>query len=267
MTGAPEEGVIRRVTVALDPGRQGSTALGRALVLAERWQVELVALLIEDDTLLRLAALPFTREVRRDSGALDALEPDRLAATLRRRRDRLQRSLLELARTRNVSVTVQNLRGRWLTAALAVPDTDVLFLDLNGPGGASTLAGAALHRPLATRIRPVWVLYDDTPAARRALSLAAELSRPEAIDLVVLLCAATGPQAWRLQQSVNRLLGEPAEGVHYLPVGESELPGRIDAIRRQGGSLLVLPRSSPLLQEPGTAALLDSAGCPVVLVN
>lgn len=267
MASATEERTIRRVTVALDPGLRSGTALGRALVLAQRWRVELVALLIEDETLLHLAALPFTREVRRDSGALDALEPDRLAATLRRRRDRLQRSLLDLARARNVTVTVQSLRGRWLVAALAVPDTDVLFLDPTGPGGASTPAGAALHRPLAARTRPVWVLYDDTPAARRALTLAAELSRPEAIDLVVLLCAATGPQARALQRSVERLLDEPVEGVHYLPVAESELPDRIDAVRRQGGSLLVLPRSSPLLQEPGTAALLDSAGCPVVLVN
>ncbi len=259
-----EDWVIHRVMVALEPGRQSLAALSGALLLAERRHAELVALLIEEEALLQLAALPFTREVLRGSGTLGPLDADRLAITWRRGRDRLHRELLDLARARNVAVTVQSVRGHWLAAALEAHDMDVLFLGVTGQAGVSVLTR---RRGPAIRPRPVWVLYDDSAAARRALLLAGELSRPEAIDLIVLVRGESAEQSWQLRREIDPLLGESATGVHYRPVVDADLPGQLDAVRRQGGSLLILPRSSPLLQQPSTLAMLDSVGCPVVLVR
>lgn len=259
-----EPGSIRRVLVALDPNRESMAALSSALLLADCRRVELVALLIEDEALLQLAALPFIREVRRDSGTLDPLDRERLAATLRRSLDKLQRSLLDSARARNLRVSVQTLRGRFPTVALDMLDTDVLVFGMSRHSGVSLAAGITRLR-LPPRPQPIWVLYDDSPAARRALALAEELARPETMNPMVLLHAATGDTARRMQDRLVR--NTDGSSGQYLPVTDAELPTRLDAIRRQGCRLLVLPRSSTLLQHPDTLTILDGVGCPVVLVN
>ena len=64
------EPVIRRILVAVDASTHSLAALEAASVLAEVLNAELVGIFVEDINLLRLAGLPFAREVRYQS-ALD----------------------------------------------------------------------------------------------------------------------------------------------------------------------------------------------------
>ena len=56
-------GSIKRILVALDASAANRTALQTAALLASELQAELQALFVEDINLLRLAELPFAREV------------------------------------------------------------------------------------------------------------------------------------------------------------------------------------------------------------
>lgn len=67
---------IERVVVRLDAVSDSMAAITEAAGLAARWQATLQGLFVEDEALLRLAALPFAREVGATgaSGGLGSLE-------------------------------------------------------------------------------------------------------------------------------------------------------------------------------------------------
>ena len=66
--------VIRRILVALDASRHSLAALEAAAELAARLKAELVGLFVEDIDLLRLAGLPFAREIRYPSAIIQQLD-------------------------------------------------------------------------------------------------------------------------------------------------------------------------------------------------
>ena len=63
MNAREHEIVIQRILVALDASPHSQAALDAAATLAARVSAELQGLFIEDVNLLRLAELPFAREV------------------------------------------------------------------------------------------------------------------------------------------------------------------------------------------------------------
>ena len=62
-------GTIRRVVVALDAVSENRAAIDAAARLAARWKCRLHGVFVEDDELLRLAVLPFARQVTLGFGA------------------------------------------------------------------------------------------------------------------------------------------------------------------------------------------------------
>jgi len=56
-------GVVGRVVVALDAASENRAAIGAAARLAARWKAHLHGVFVEDDDLIRLAHLPFARQV------------------------------------------------------------------------------------------------------------------------------------------------------------------------------------------------------------
>ena len=64
------EAASRRILVAIDTSPHGSAALEAAARLATELRAELEGLFIEDINLLRLAGLPFAREIQLGDGVL-----------------------------------------------------------------------------------------------------------------------------------------------------------------------------------------------------
>ena len=54
---------VERVVVALDAASENRAAIGAAARLAARWKARLHGVFVEDDDLIRLAHLPFARQV------------------------------------------------------------------------------------------------------------------------------------------------------------------------------------------------------------
>jgi nucleotide-binding universal stress UspA family protein len=75
--------VARRILVGIDASNASLDALEAAASLAARLGSELAGLFVEDEDLLRLAALPFGDIVRSPSGERERLDRASVEATLR----------------------------------------------------------------------------------------------------------------------------------------------------------------------------------------
>ncbi len=260
----------RRVLVAVDFTGHRPLALESAAGLAARLRAELVALFVEDIDLMRLAELPFAREVDRTSGETRALDHSQVSRALRARAEVARRALDRVTQTFSVRASMQVVRGRYMTEALsAAAETDVLFLARTrrpafgvSHAGEPGLKGGG--RGGSVRPEPVWVLYDGSPEADRALRLAGTLAEGQA-PLAVMLLTSPERDARTLETQATEIIGDRALAARFVVASAPE-PGAVrQAVAEEGGSLLVLYRGGFLLRDATAHAALESLSCLVVV--
>ena len=80
---------IERIVVVLDAASENRAAIGTAARLAARWKVHLHGVFVEDDDLIRLADLPFARQVTLGFGVepLDLQQAERQMRAYAERED------------------------------------------------------------------------------------------------------------------------------------------------------------------------------------
>jgi hypothetical protein len=102
---------LRRIVIGLDAGPRGRAAIEAAARLAARTQAELVCLFVEDVDLLRLAGLPFAREVGYPSAALRPLDVAAMERALRATAQEVQRTLTAIAARAPLNWSFRVARG------------------------------------------------------------------------------------------------------------------------------------------------------------
>lgn len=250
----PGSRLVERVLVAFGGPLRGEDALEAAVELASSLQAPLTALFVEDVNLVRLSELPFARELDRASGAIRPLDPERLGRALASEARKLEERLQRESRKKRISVTMQVVRGHYMTSAVQMARSrDIVLFDdsIRAPGGQEE--GARWRRP-------VWVVYDGSERARRALSLAANLGETFDMELVVLV-----PESGDKSDIADLQEAVPTERrarIHVVPWSEKQKV--LSLARKRGGSVIVLPR------ETGEPAVPDwvvgAVGCPRILV-
>ena len=112
----------------------------------------------------------------------------------------------------------------------------------------------------------MWVVYDATQAAVRALRLGAELSEANATPLAVVLLAENNDAIGSLKEDVQGILGRAPPSA-LLPTS----PEALDKLRRtlveSGCSMLLLPRERVRLIAEPASGLLEALECPLVVVS
>ncbi len=257
---------IRRIAVALDASPHSLQGLAMAAGIAAALNAELEGVFVEDTELLRLAGLPFLREFRIATLGENLLDSERLQRELRAAargvRERLERSAGELGLAWSFRVWRGDLEAEILGAAL---DAELF-----------TLGCIGRFAPLRRRPRPpapgvpianllVGVLFNDTDAAARALSIAIEVGIRHTAGLVVILQPDGGADVATLRARALDLLGSTHEQTCLITLEHSGATSLAATVRTLRIDLLILDETNPILTKTSLWANLEILGCPVVI--
>ncbi len=257
-----------RVLVAFDAWRHDAEALEMAAGMAARRQAELLALFIEDINLMNLAELPFATEIDRFCAVERRLDRVRVARHLRARAAQLRGLIDELSERLQVSGSLKILRGHYIAVALAAAaDMDILLLGKRtvNPRPASYLQTRyeSVERQRRALVgEPVWVIFDGSPAAARALIIASELAVQGGCELAVILPARSDTEAARWRRHIAELANFNALAARMVLIPPDDAAGLVHLVRRAGCGLLVAKRD----EDEVIRMVAENAGCPLVLV-
>jgi nucleotide-binding universal stress UspA family protein len=284
MNGERHEQTIRRILVALDVSPHSLAALEAAVELAASLHAELVGLFVEDESLLRMIGLPYTREYGVYSARSREIDLAELEQQLRARAGQARRALTAAAQRRQVQWSFRVRRGAVTQHLLAAAgEADLIALGRAGwslPGGVQRLGssvrailarapGLTLILERGVRLGlPVVVVYDGSPLSRRALTVAADLARARCgSKLGVLIQVGEGQSGQDLQEEVeNGLRGQGLEA-RLQRVTASDRAALMTAIRYQGCGLLVGASLPMTLAEDGLLEHQHELGCPALVVH
>lgn len=229
----------RRILVAIDASEASLDALSAAATLAARLGSSLEGLFVEDEDLLRFAALPFADLVRTPGGARERIDSATAEASLRAVAAHAREALERAASRHRVPFSFRVVRGRVPREILsAAAGADVVVLGASSHGRAArsamgTTARAALAGARASvlllargaRLEGGIVALDDgTPAGARARAAARRLApderQPETIQ-------AGGPGPLPALEAIARLAPALVILPAPAPPGEGDLPERL----------------------------------------
>lgn len=274
------ERAVRRILVALDASRHSLAALEAAAELAARWQAELLGLFVEDVNLLRLAGLPFLREVYSSSATAEPLDVVRMERALRVRAEQARRALAASAARAQVQASFRVVRGQVATEVLgAAAEADLLIMGRESWAvsrrarlGSTALtvatraACALLVRPGIPVRRPILVVDDGSRSASHALRVAARVAEALGGTLTVLVAADMPAAAGAATDRVAEVIGRRAVAVRVRPLPRVDVAHLARAVRAEGGGVLVLG-SRGLLRDEAVERLLHEIESPVLLVR
>ncbi|MGD2111755.1 MAG: universal stress protein [Gammaproteobacteria bacterium] len=270
MTAATGQAAIRHIVVALDASESGRPVVETAVRLAAILGARLEGVFIEDINLIRLAGLPFLRELRYWSLAEETFDTLRMQRELRTLARRAEQMLEQAARELGVPWSFQVWRGRAGAESLARAfAADILGVYRSGSLTASR-AGIA-PRPGMPRFpqaaAAVNVLFSDSQQAVRALTTACILARDMTAPLNVLLPAVRHKTMRALKAKARGILKSHAQTARFVPLADSGVQCLARAALASGVCVLIAEAGHPLLQQPGLDQCLDTLPCPVLLVR
>jgi len=273
----PSVASIRRILVALDASVSSLAALEAAVALASRLEAELIGLFVEDVNLLKLAALPFAREVGFSSARRRRLGSVEMERSLRAQASRAEAALIAAAERQSVRCSFRVVRGE-VTAQVLEAATEVDLLALGRAPRAwranstSRVIVSAASRPVLLLTPgtpvcpPIASVYDGSAESARALLLARRLVQTERDTLTVLVVARDADDAQRLRQQAAGHLAGSGLAVDYVTLLNADAADVARAARRYATGTLVLAANLPL--KSGTLEqLLTELDCAVFLVR
>jgi len=276
------EPVMRRILVALDASTHSLAALEAASALAEALGAELVGIFVEDINLLRLAELPFAREVRYQSALDRPLDSPGMERQLRVQAEQLRRALAGVAARRQLRWSFRVVRGQVAAELLtAAQDADVLALGRAswslsrrvrlGDTARAVVAQASRAVLLLQQghaiCAPIVAVYDGSPAAQRVLITAARLLSATGGHLTAIIVADTAEAATRLEAAAAKWLQGQGVQAHCRQLVNPAAADLAHAIRMAGGGTLIISAESSLLEADGVQTVLEAIDCSALLVR
>jgi nucleotide-binding universal stress UspA family protein len=272
-----EERVFRRILVALDASAPSLAALEAAADLAFRLRAELAGLFVEDEDLMRLAALPFARAFSPDAADLSHIDPEAMRRALRAQADRARRALEAVARRHRVTSSFRVARGQTTTTLLeAARDFDLLGLGKAGgtPAPRARLGGTARVALARCQCATLMLQRDGEPHDRvvalftgsdRALAVAVVLARDLGAGLDVAAVGADAATVARLEAEARAWVAAHAARATFTTLVESDWGRLAKRLGRRG--LVVAAPAGLLATERARESLAEVLEAPLLLLR
>ena len=267
---------LRRFLVAVDASPASLALLESAATLAAGMDAELSGIFVEDINLLRLAGLPFARELAWSSATEVQLDYQRMERVLRGRGAHARRAVISVTTQLKLHGSLQIVRGQIVAELLrAAQGMDLLILGKGG--GAMRLGdvarGLAAEAPCRVLLLPektclagpVLVAYTGQPRDERMLIAAAQFARLDRHGLLVVIPCSSMAEYNRLHDQARQLLGSGSLLVGYQALGAVDMRSYQRLVREEGIGLAVLAGGTEDAADLGDKlAVLD---CAVLLVR
>ena len=239
--------------------------LETAARLAAHQNAELTALFVEDINLIRFAGLPFAREI--DVISLNEQQFDLLKMTtaLEKQVQQIRRLLAQVKEQSKHPVSLKVVRGHYFAEAIsAAADVELLLLNQRG---SRLLAKTDLHRRSREKIRPVWVVFDESPAAARSLVLGVELMQSHHAELNIVLKVHSEENIAALKEQVHQFVAGSDKKVHFYVGMKDDLSAILPFILQRGCSILIMSKDDSGPSQQMVSLISEKGGCPVLLVS
>jgi nucleotide-binding universal stress UspA family protein len=278
-------GRFRRVVLALDASAGDPSAMERAATLAARLHGELMALLVEDIDLMRLAQHSSVCTFSTVSAMRQDVATDHLRDLLRLQAVRLRRQLEQIAAHRQVKCDFQVRQGRLLAEVMnAASDEDLVVISWpavstapweNSPpptAVAQALAEARVRsvlllHPKTAAEGPVLIAYDGSETSRHALAVAAQVAVLDGATIEVALLAASPGQAQVWSADIVTALADTRPRLVFLHTPKADVRTLIEIVAARRSALLVLGANRALAESETSHRLLQRIPCAVLLVR
>ena len=269
--GARNERPTRRVVIGLEPAMLDAAALAAAAQLARSAGVELAALFVEDINLLRLASLPFAREMGAASAARRRMEAADIERAFKVQAAQLKRALAEAAQRLELQWTFEVARGQGLR----------VLLDWTGASDIVVLAGGAGRPPWQPALEAllrgtlsferavpgrVAVALGKGPEAMRVLSVAHALAQASDAELVLLI-AGEKTRAGEIAKRATAWLRERGGAARVMLIPDHALARIAEFIARERPQALFWPGADHQLSSVEISALASAINCPLIFVR
>lgn len=254
---------FRRLVLELGHGAADAQTIREAAGFAQLLDAELVALYVEDETLLHASALPFAREISPLSYQWRPLQPERLEAELKSAADQARRHLETAAHATGIRRSFEVRRG---DVALNVTDicvaSDIVVVSPPRSMSTGTTRGFLQMRQTACQ-SVASVLHLPPNAPRKGGPIVAVAANPSDPGLEVARWIATEAHERLLVLAPAGTVIESEPDIRFLPgSSDRDVVAALGDIQER---LIVMTRS-PDAEDPGSA-LAAARGVPVLVTE
>ena len=274
---------IKRILAALDASASSLNAMDTAVELAARFGAELRGIFVEDVKLLRLAQLPFAREISFYSPQLRKFGPGDMELQLRVQAIRIRDMLARRAEQLGVPWEFRTARGNVGAEVLSAgAEADLVVMGKIGrslPGlrrSGSTTRTLLTQRGGMTLItettlqlvrNPVLGVYNGSESAEKTLFMAAYLARIQEVSLIVLVVAGDAERAAENQRTAAEQLKKLGVQAEFRRLVSPALNHLAERIRRETAGTVVIPCLEDWFQGEKLCGLIDEIANPVLLIR
>ena len=250
-----------RILVTLDTSARGRAALQTAVRLALNSSAELQGLFVEDEDLVRLASLPFAREVDFSSAASRELQSGSMERALRAAAEQTQSAFSRALSELNLQWTFRITRGTVAQASLAAAaDVDLLVIGQQGRSPHAVSSEYFSQGP--QRDKRVVAVFDGSPTSFHTLEIAKLVADRQPNAPTVLVLASDGDELEQQCVSWLRQRGIRAEVERVLNPSEQTI---VDSLRKWPPRMLLINRDSKFISDSQICRLVNEFDCPLIL--
>lgn len=277
---------INRILVALDPElhlkEANHSILQAATTLARNLNAELNTLFIEDINLLKLAELPFAREIVYGAPAGRKLNVADMERSLNTQTARLRNLVETIAQQNEIKIAFEVMRGDIAHELCSASEkADLLIVGKNtqtirrslkiGNISKSILTSVSCNLLLlqygATIERPVSIFYSGSQASQKALQMAIQLARQDHKNLSVIYPAGSDEEYQARTKEVDTITQPFGFRASHMQLKDNSTSAMLETMARTGARVLLLDSNTAEFNHDQIQDLISKTSTPVILLK